>query len=68
MNREQLKLSATFFNGLAVAIAAVGVFQTILNASLLIPPLTLMRALVCLLVSILLHLTGVAILGGPSDE
>jgi hypothetical protein len=59
---EQIKLTATYMNGLAIAIAALGALQPLFTDAFA-SPFTAVRVGICLLISILLHLFGLAILG-----
>lgn len=65
IDNERLKLAANYANGLALAVAIVGFLQPFLGADW--SATSLIRGLICLLVSLLLHLGGQAILGGLKE-
>ena len=66
---EQLKLSATFLNGIAVALFAIGVFGSVFSfaQSGEIPLVTALLAPGCGLVGFALHLLGRRLLEGIEE-
>jgi hypothetical protein len=63
IHNEQTKLTATYLNGLAIAVAAIGGLQPLVSE---MPwgSSTVFRILICLMISLLLHLLALATLTG----
>ena len=71
VRNERTKLTATYFNGVAIAIFAVGALAPSINAAgSQAPwwPVVAPTIVVCILISAILHFTARRILNGLEDD
>jgi hypothetical protein len=71
VRNERTKLTATYFNGVAIAVVAVGGFAPLIsaaNSTAALWPTVVPTSVICLFISGTLHLAARRILKGLKDD